>query len=235
MQFIRSLVFSILFYSAIVFVFILALPTLILPNKITLICGKILAFIIIFLLKYIMGCRVVFSGLDNLQKNEKFFVASAHQSLLETFILQAPLNYPVFILKKELLRIPVFGWYLKKIDSIDIIRNTTTKDNLNFFEKIKKQIDKSKRPLLIFPQGTRIKFGEKTPFKKGVGRIYEAINIPCVPVALNTGKVWPKKSFLKYSNDIHINFLEPIKPGEEKDQFVKNLETQIYTAIDKLN
>ena len=96
----------------------------------------------------------------------KFFVASAHQSLLETF-LQAPLNYPVFILKKELLRIPIFGWYLKKIDSIDIIRNTTTKDNLNFFEKIKKQIDKSKRPLLIFPQGTRIKFGEKTPFKKG--------------------------------------------------------------------
>ena len=235
MQFIRSLVFSILFYSAIVFVFILALPTLILPNKITLICGKILAFIIIFLLKYIMGCRVVFSGLDNLQKNEKFFVASAHQSLLETFILQAPLNYPVFILKKELLRIPVFGWYLKKIDSIDIIRNTTTKDNLNFFEKIKKQIDKSKRPLLIFPQGTRIKFKEKTPFKKGVGRIYEALNIPCVPVALNTGKVWPKNSFLKYSNDIHINFLEPIKPGEEKDQFVKNLETQIYTAIDKLN
>ena len=235
MQFIRSLVFSILFYSAIVFVFILALPTLVLPNKATLICGKILANIIIFLLRYIMGCRVFFSGLDNLQKNEKFFVASAHQSLLETFLLQAPLNYPVFILKKELLRIPVFGWYLKKIDSIDIIRNTTTKDNLNFFEKIKKQIDKSKRPLLIFPQGTRIKFGEKTPFKKGVGRIYEAINIPCVPVALNTGKVWPKNSFLKYSNDIHINFLEPIEPGKEKDQFVKNLETQIYTSIDKLN
>ena len=62
-----------------------------------------------------MGCKVFFSGLDNLQKNEKFFVASAHQSLLETFLLQAPLNYPVFILKKELLRIPIFGWYLKKL------------------------------------------------------------------------------------------------------------------------
>ena len=76
---------------------------------------------------------------------------------------------------------------------------------------------------------------KKLLLKKGVGRIYEAINIPCVPVALNTGKVWPKNSFLKYSNDIHINFLEPIEPGKEKDQFVKNLETQIYTSIDKLN
>jgi len=235
MQFIRSLVFSILFYSAIVFVFILALPTLVLPNKATLICGKILANIIIFLLRYIMGCKVFFSGLDNLQKNEKFFVASAHQSLLETFLLQAPLNYPVFILKKELLRIPIFGWYLKKIDSIDIIRNTTTKDNLNFFEKIKKQIDKSKRPLLIFPQGTRVKFGERLPFKKGAGRIYEALNLPCVPVALNTGKVWPKNSFVKNNHDIKISFLEPIEPGKDKNEFINDLETKIYLSIDNLS
>ena len=79
-----------------------------------------------------------------------FFVASAHQSLLETFILQAPLQYPIFILKKELLKIPLFGWYLKKIGSIDIVRDTTTKDNLNFFDKIKNNIEISKRPLLIF-------------------------------------------------------------------------------------
>ena len=235
MQFIRSILFTILFYLALILVFIIALPTLILPSKATLICGKILAHIIIFLLRFVLGVKVTFSGTENLKKNERFFVASAHQSLLETFILQAPLQYPIFILKKELLKIPLFGWYLKKIGSIDIVRDTTTKDNLNFFDKIKNNIKISKRPLLIFPQGTRIKFGEKTPFKKGVGRIYEAINIPCVPVALNTGKVWPKKSFLKYSNDIHINFLEPIEPGKEKDQFVKNLETQIYTSIDKLN
>ena len=73
---------------------------------------------------------------QNLRKNERFFVASAHQSLLETFILQAPSQYPIFILKKELLKIPLFGWYLKKIGSIDIVRDTTTKDNLNFFEKM---------------------------------------------------------------------------------------------------
>ena len=235
MQFIRSLLFTILFYIVLISVFILAIPALILPTKVTLICGKILAYIIIFLLKFILGVKVTFSGIENLKKKERFFVASAHQSLLETFILQAPLQYPIFILKKELLRIPLFGWYLKKIGSIDIVRGTTTKENLNFFEKIKKNIETSKRPLLIFPQGTRVKFGEKLPFKKGAGRIYEALNLPCVPVALNTGKVWPKNSSLKHNHDIKISFLEPIKPGKDKNDFLKDLENVIYSSIDKLN
>ena len=235
MQFIRSLLFTILFYATLILVFILAIPTLILPSKATLICGKILAYIIIFLLRFTLRVKVSFSGIENLKKNEKFFVASAHQSLLETFILQAPLQYPIFILKKELLKIPLFGWYLKKIGSIDIVRDTTTKDNLNFFEKVKSNIETSKRPLLIFPQGTRVKIGERLSFKKGVGRIYEALNLPCIPVALNTGKVWPKNSFLKYNNDIKISFLEPIEPGKDKNVFIKDLETVIYSSIDKLN
>ena len=235
MQFIRSLLFTILFYLTLILVFIIAIPTLILPSKATLICGKILAYIIIFLLRFILGVKVTFSGTENLKKNERFFVASAHQSLLETFILQAPLQYPIFILKKELLKIPLFGWYLKKIGSIDIIRDTTTKDNLNFFDKIKNNIEISKRPLLIFPQGTRVKFGERLPFKKGAGRIYEALNLPCVPVALNTGRVWPKNSFLKYNYDIEISFLEPIEPGKDKNVFVNDLETKIYSSMENLS
>ena len=235
MQFIRSLLFTILFYATLILVFILAIPTLILPSKATLICGKMLAYIIIFLLRFILRVKVSFSGIENLKKNEKFFVASAHQSLLETFILQAPLQYPIFILKKELLKIPLFGWYLRKIDSIDIVRDTTTKENLNFFDKIKSKIEISKRPLLIFPQGTRVKIGERQPFKKGAGRIYEALDLPCVPVALNTGKVWPKNSFMKHNHDIKISFLEPIEPGKDKNVFLKDLETAIYSSIDNLN
>ena len=235
MQFIRSLLFTILFYLTLIFVFIIAIPTLILPSKATLVCGKVLAYIIIFLLRFILGVKVTFSGIENLKKNERFFVASAHQSLLETFILQAPLQYPIFILKNELLKIPLFGWYLRKIGSIDIVRDTTTKDNLNFFDKIKNNIEISKRPLLIFPQGTRVKYGERIAFKKGAGRIYEALNLPCVPVALNTGKVWPKNSFLKYNHDIVISFLEPIEPGKDKNVFVNDLEEKIYSSIDSLN
>ena len=233
MQFIKSLIFNFFLYSGIILVFILAIPTLLLPSKFTLYCGKFLAYYIILLLKVILNTRVIFHGLENLKKEENFFVASAHQSMFETFVLQAPLNFPIFILKKELLKIPLFGWYLRKIESIEIIRETTTKDNLNFFDKIKKTLQKNNRPLLIFPQGTRIKFDERTPFKKGVARIYDSLKLPCIPVALNSGKIWPKNSFIKYPGDIHVSFLEPIYPGLEKNTFLNILQEKIYSEMDK--
>jgi len=233
MQFIKSLVFNIFLYFGIILVFTLAIPTLLLPGKFTLYCGKFLAYYIILILRLFLNTKVLFHGLENLKKVEKFFVASAHQSMFETFVLQAPLDYPVFILKKELLKIPLFGWYLRKIGSIEIIRETTTKENLNFFDKIKETIQKNNRPLLIFPQGTRVKFNDRSPFKKGVGRIYDSLKLPCIPVALNSGKIWPKNSFKKYPGDIHISFLEPIEPGLEKDVFLKILQEKIYLEIEK--
>jgi len=233
MQLIKSLVFNIFLYVGIIIVFVLAIPTLILPAKFTLYCGKFLAYYIILILRLFLNTKVVFHGLENLKKVEKFFVASAHQSMFETFVLQAPLSFPIFILKKELLRIPLFGWYLKKIGSIEIIRETTTKENLNFFDKIKNTVKKHNRPLLIFPQGTRVKFDDRSPFKKGVGRIYDSLKLPCIPVALNSGKIWPKNSFIKYPGNIHISFLEPIKPGLEKSVFLKILEEKIYSETKK--
>jgi len=233
MQFIRSLVFNIFLYIGIVLVFVLAMPTLILPAKFTLYCGKFLAYYIVSILKLFLNTKVIFHGLENLKKVEKFFIASAHQSMFETFVLQIPLNFPIFILKKELLKIPLFGWYLKKIGSIEIVREKTTKENLNFFYKIKNTIQKNNRPLLIFPQGTRVRFNERIPFKKGVGRIYNSLDLPCIPVALNSGRIWPKNSFMKYPGDIHVSFLEPIKPGLEKSVFIKILEEEIYLETDK--
>jgi 1-acyl-sn-glycerol-3-phosphate acyltransferase len=233
MQFIKSLTFNIFLYSGIVLVFILAIPTLILPNKFTLYFGKFLAYYIIFLLKILLNTKVIFHGLENLKKVEKFFIASAHQSMFETFALQSPINFPIFILKKELLRIPLFGWYLKKIGSIEITREKTTKENLNFFDKIKSSIEKTNRPLLIFPQGTRVRCGERVPFKKGIGRIYDSLNLPCIPVALNSGMIWPKNSFMKYNGNIHISFLEPIMPGKDKTDFIKEIEYKIYSEIEK--
>ena len=94
---------------------------------------------------------------------------------------------------------------------------------------------KSKRPLLIFPQGTRVPYKERPPFKKGVGKIYDVIKIPCVPVALNTGKVWPKNSFSKFPGKIIISFLSPIEPGLQKEQFVERLQTDIYNEIDLID
>ncbi len=233
MQFIKSLIFNFFLYLGIILVFILALPTLLLPNKFVLYCGKFLAHYIIFILRIILKTKVIFHGLENLKKVDNFFVVSAHQSMFETFVLQAPLTYPIFILKKELLKIPLFGLYLKKIGSIEIIRETTTKENLSFFDKVKSAVEKNNRPLLIFPQGTRVKFGDKVPFKKGAGRIYETLKIPCIPVALNSGKIWPKNSFMKYPGDIHVSFLEPISPGKEKNEFIAEVEDKIYSEIEK--
>jgi 1-acyl-sn-glycerol-3-phosphate acyltransferase len=231
MQFLKSLIFNIFLYLGLIAIFILAIPTLFLPEKFTLFFGRFSAKYIIFLLKIILNTKVEFHGLDNLKKVEHYFVASAHQSMFETFALQIPLDSPIFILKKELLKIPLFGWYLKKIGSIDIVRETITKENLDFFDKIKSKIKKNKRPLLIFPQGTRVRFNEQPPFKKGVGRIYNSLNLPCIPVALNTGKVWPKNSFMMYPGNIHISFLEPIMPGKDKINFVKEIEDKIYSEI----
>ena len=235
MQFLKSLFFNIFLYLGIIFVFILAIPTLILPSKFVLYFGKFLAYYIILILRIFLNTKVVFHGRENLKKVDEFFIASAHQSMFETFVLQAPIDFPIFILKKELLKIPLFGWYLKKIGSIEIVRETTTRENLNFFDKIKKSINKNKRPLLIFPQGTRVKIGEKVPFKKGAGRIYDSLNLPCIPVALNSGIVWPKNSFLKYNGNIHVSFLDPIMPGLDKNIFLNELENKIYDEIEKFN
>ena len=233
MQFIRSLIFNILLYIGLISIFILATPTLFLPSRYTIYFGRLSAKYIELILRLVLGTKIIFHGIENLKKVNNYFVASAHQSMLETFVLQIPLDGPIFILKKELLKIPLFGWYLRKIGAIAIIRETTTKENLNFFNKVRERVEKSKRPLLIFPQGTRVKFDEQPSFKKGVGRIYKALDLPCIPVALNTGKVWPKNSFIKYAGDIHISFLEPIMPGKNSDEFTKDIENQIYTEIRK--
>jgi len=235
MLLLRSLLFNTFLYAGIVSVFLIALPTLLLPPKFTLLFGKFLGHYVIFIVRFILNTKVEIKGIDNIPKVEKYFVASAHQSMFETFALQAILNYPVFILKKELLKIPLFGLYLKKIKSIEIVRNTTTKDNLNFFDRVASIIKDENRPLLIFPQGTRVKIDERVAFKKGVGRIYEALNISCVPIALNSGSVWPKKGMVKYPGKITVSLLEPIKPGLSKDAFIQELENKIYKEIKNIS
>ena len=235
MSILRSLLFNFFIYSGIILVFLIALPSLFLPAKITLRFGKFLGHYVIFIVRIFLNTKVEFKGIENIPKTEKYFIASAHQSMFETFALQSVLDYPVFILKKELLKIPLFGLYLKKIKSIEIVRDTTTKDNLNFFDKVANIIKNEKRPLLIFPQGTRVRFDDRTPFKKGVGRIYEALNISCLPVALNSGKVWPKQGIIKYPGKITVSFLEPIKPGLNRDEFIRDLEIKIYNEIKNIS
>ena len=235
MIFLRSLFFNIFLFGGIAVACIIAFPLLFLKDKHMICAGRILSRYIGFLLKIFIDVKIDFKGTENLRKFDKYFVASAHQSMFETFALQTVISGPVFILKKELMKIPFFGWCLKKIGAVAIVRDTATKENLNFFDKILDQINKSKRPLLIFPQGTRVPYKERPDFKKGVAKIYEVLKLPCVPVALNTGKIWPKNSFNKYPGKITISFLSPIEPGLNKEQFLKKLQQIIYDEIDLLD
>ncbi len=229
---IRNFLFSFSFFSGIVFISIIFLPSLLLPQKITLLGGKLMGYWSQCCLKIILSTTIVIKGKDNMIKDEKFFIASSHQSMFETFFLQTIFNSPVFILKNELIKIPIFGWYLKKIGSIPIKRDKVTKDNLNFFEDISEKIQNSKRPIIIFPQATRVLPEDRPPFKKGASRIYEELDILCQPVAINSGYVWPKKGTKKTNKVITISILKPIKPGLQKEEFLKMLEKNIYDELD---
>lgn len=232
---IRNLIFSIFFFSGIILISIIFLPSFFLPKKIVLFGGKIMGYWTEFCLKFFLSTKIIIKGKENIIQNDKFFIASSHQSMFETFYLQTIFNSPVFILKKELLLIPIFGWYLKKIGSISIKRNKTTKDNLSFFSDISKIITDSNRPLIIFPQGTRVLPDERLPFKKGVARIYEELKMSCQPVAINSGYVWPKDGLKTSNKSITVSVLKPIPAGLSKDEFIKVLEEVIYKELNLLN
>ncbi len=232
---IKNFLFSLFFFTGIILISFIFLPALLLPREVTLFGGKIMGYWSSLCLKIFLSTNIIIKGEENIIKDKKYFIASSHQSMFETFFLQTLFNSPVFILKKELLLIPIFGWYLKKIGSISINRNKITKENLTFFDDIKKIINNSNRPLIIFPQATRVLPAERPPFKKGAGRIYEELKIHCQPVAINSGYVWPKTGKKKSNRQITISILKPINPGLTKEDFVSTLENNIYSELDSLN
>ena len=232
---IRNFLFSILFFTGIVFISIIFIPSFFFPKRVVLVGGKLMGYWASFCLRFVLSVKISIKGEENIIKNEKFFIAASHQSMFETFYLQTIFNSPIFILKNELLRIPIFGWYLKKIGSISVNRNKVTKDNLGLIEKIKNSVRRSKRPILIFPQATRVMPNDRIPFKKGVGRIYKELSIKCQPVAINSGYVWPKTGDLKFNKCITVSILSPISPGMNPNDFVNTIEKNIYLELDKLD
>ena len=231
----RNFLFSSFFFTGIIIILIFFLPSFFLPKKVVLYGGKLMGHWTVFCLKFFLSTKIIIKGNENIIKNEKFFIAATHQSMFETFFLQTLFNSPVFILKRELLLIPIFGWYLKKIGSISIKRGQITKDNLGFYDEILNVVKSSNRPLIIFPQGTRVLPYERPPFKKGVSRIYEKLNIACQPIAINSGHVWPKLGKKGYNKIITVSIMPKINKNVEKEEFLKTLENRIYSELDLIN
>ena len=232
---IRNFLFSTFFFSGLILILILFIPSFILPQKFSLFGGKLIGYWSKICLQVFLSTKITIKGKENVVSKNKFFIASSHQSMFETFFLQTIFNSPVFILKKELLLIPLFGWYLKKIGSITIKRNKVTKDNSDFFKDISKTINNTDRPLIIFPQATRVLPSERPPFKKGAFRIYDEFKIYCQPVAINSGYVWPKHGLKNSNKTLTVSILKPIKAGLPKEEFIKILENNIYSELNLLN
>ena len=224
--------FSIIFYSGVILVLVIFLPSLIMPRSISIFGGKILGYWSEFCAKFFLSANIKIIGEENILDNEKFFIACTHQSAFETFYLQSIFRGPKFILKKELIKIPIFGWYLKKIGSIAVDRNKISKKKMNFLDEIK-TFSQDNRPIIIFPQGTRTEPHESPNFKKGVARIYNELNINCLPVTINSGEMWPKKGNLNKNKNITISILKPIKPGLESKEFLNSLQNAMYEALNK--
>ena len=230
---IRNIIFLLVFYFGLIFLLILFTPSLILPQYVVTLGGKSLGYWTSFCLKYIMGTKIEIKGIENISSNQKYFVASSHQSIFETFFLQTIFDNPVFILKKELTRIPLFGWYLKKMGCISIDRNKISKENLNFSDEVGKVIKNTNKILIIFPQGTRKSFDDRSKFKKGFSRIYNDLNIACLPVAINSGRVWPKRGKLISNQRITVSILNILPPGIEQNELANQVEQNIYNELDK--
>ena len=232
---IRNIIFLFVFYFGVIFLLILFTPSLILPQYVVRLGGKFLGNWTGFCLKLIMSTTIEIKGSDNLITNEKYFVVSSHQSIFETFFLQTIFHNSVFILKKELTEIPLFGWYLKKMGCISIDRNKISKENLNFSEQVRKIIKEDYRTLIIFPQGTRKSFDDRSKFKKGFSRIYNDLKIACLPVAINSGKVWPRNGRLVPNQKITVSILSIFSTGLEQNDLATKVEKSIYDELNNIS
>ena len=232
---IRNIIFLLVFYFGLIFLLILFIPSLILPQHIVTMGGKFLGYWTSFCLKYIMATKIEVKGTENIINKQKYFVVSSHQSIFETFFLQTIFENPVFILKKELIKIPLFGWYLKKMGCISIDRNKISRENLNFSDEVTKVIKNTNKTLIIFPQGTRKNFDDRSTFKKGFARIYNDLEIACLPVAINSGKVWPKNGSLISNQYITVSILNILPTGKEQNKFATEVEKVIYNELDKIS
>ncbi|UFZ03259.1 1-acyl-sn-glycerol-3-phosphate acyltransferase [Bradyrhizobium ontarionense] len=230
--FLRSLLFNILFYPNFVFWLLVALPTLAMPRKAVLRVANWWAQSNILLMRVICNIRVEYRGVEKIPKGP-LIVAAKHQSMWETISLLHFFDQPFFVLKRELLRIPLFGQYLVKANMVAIDRSSGARALKQVMRRAAEEV-KHDRQFVIFPEGTRRPPGAPPHYKAGVALIYVDCGVPCLPVALNSGLFWPRRTFLRYPGTLVMEFLDPLPPGLPRDEFMTRIETVIEDATNRL-
>lgn len=231
----RSLLFNVLFYANLsIWLVFIALPSLLLPKRALLAIAVAWAHSSLWLMKVVAGTDYEVTGRENIPATGGMIVAAKHQSFWETFVLVTIFRDPVFILKRELTWIPLFGWCLMKLRMIPVDRGGKARALAQVTRRAKTELRDKGRQLLIFPEGTRRPPGAPPAYKFGVAHIYGELGLPCVPVGLNSGLYWPRRKFLRRPGTIRLEILPPIAPGLDKAAFHAELQERIETSSDRL-
>lgn len=233
MIYIRSLLFNILFYTTLALGCVATSIVGVFSRNATIPMWNFFFMPLCCSYMRICGLKIEIRGRENIRQ-EGVIYASKHQSAIETYCLSSYITKATFILKKELTYIPIFGWAQYFYGMIAVDRSAGGATLKRLLKEAKNRINNG-RPIIIFPEGTRTKPGLTTEYKPGLVFLYQNLNVPVVPVALNTGLFWQKNSFLRFPGTIIIEFMEPIAPGMDKKEFMTELQKRIEAKCAELN
>ncbi len=228
----RSLAFNALFYVNLIVHMIVALPTLVLPRVVQRVFIRSYARTSLWLLRVLCGTIVEWRGVEKLPQGA-CIVACKHHSLWETFALWAILDDPAYILKRELMWIPLFGWHMWKAGLIPIDRSAGLAALSRMTARAKKELERS-RQVIIFPEGTRRPPGREPSYKPGIAHLYAKAGVACVPLALNSGLFWPRRSLIRFPGTVLVEVLDPIAPGLDTRTFLSRLQNVLEDATARL-
>lgn len=221
----RSLLFNVLFFAVTAIMGVILLPALLLPRKQVRKVNLFYLRILNGMERKILKLDAAIEGWKNLSSTPHI-IAMKHQSMWETLKLPLWFDDPAIVLKQELTWIPIWGWFLKKNGVIAIDRAGGMKA-LNKMVRDSQKAMAEGRHIVIFPQGTRVKPGDKAPYRIGVGKLYDALKVPVTPVWLDSGHYWPKRSFIKKSGRVRVQILPEISPNQRIKPFMQALESAL--------
>ena len=232
MIFARSLLFNVLFYLNLAVLLIVAIPTLVLPRQATLAMARLWGRNTLWLLRTICRIDVAWIGLDKIPPGG-ILIAAKHQLTWETFALIVVLPDPAFVIKRELMWVPLFGWYARHTGMIPVDRSAGKAALAEMMKHARIALSEG-RQIVIFPEGTRRAAGAEPKYKIGVAHLYAEAGVPCVPIALNSGLFWPRRRLLRPPGTVRVEILDPIPPGLDRTVFFAKLRHDIETATARL-